>query len=107
MTDATSDATNTAAPSAGTVAPSGSGPLIEVRSLTKEFPGVRALDHVDLTIEAGEVHALVGENGAGKSTLLKNLSGVEQPDGGEVLLYGEPYRARDPQEAIEAGIRFV
>ena len=63
-------------------------PLIEVRDLSKEFPGVRALDAVSMTILAGEVHALVGENGAGKSTLVKILSGVEQPDGGEMLLNG-------------------
>ncbi len=82
-------------------------PLIEVRDLTKEFPGVRALDAVNLTILAGEVHALVGENGAGKSTLVKILSGVEQPDGGEMLLNGHPYVAAGPQDALAAGIRVV
>ncbi len=82
-------------------------PLVEIRELTKEFPGVRALDAVSMTILAGEVHALVGENGAGKSTLVKVLSGVEQPDGGEMLLLGQPYLARTPQEALAAGIRVV
>jgi ribose transport system ATP-binding protein len=82
-------------------------PLIEVREVTKEFPGVRALDAVSMTIRAGEVHALVGENGAGKSTLVKILSGVEQPDGGELLLNGQPYLPRTPQEALAAGVRVV
>ncbi len=82
-------------------------PLIEVRGLSKEFPGVRALDEVSMTILAGEVHALVGENGAGKSTLVKILSGVEQPDGGAMFLNGQPYVARGPQDALAAGIRVV
>ncbi len=82
-------------------------PLVEIRDLTKEFPGVRALDSVSMTILPGEVHALVGENGAGKSTLVKVLSGVEQPDGGQVLLNGQPYLARRPEEALAAGIRVV
>ena len=93
-----------------TVAPGAAGspsPLIEVRDLSKEFPGVRALDAVSMTILAGEVHALVGENGAGKSTLVKILSGVEQPDGGEMRLNGQPYVARGPQDALAAGIRVV
>jgi ribose transport system ATP-binding protein len=88
-------------------APTGGPPLLEIRDLTKEFPGVRALDSVSMTILAGEVHALVGENGAGKSTLVKVLSGVEQPDGGEMLLNGQPYLAHTPQEALAAGIRVV
>ncbi len=89
------------------VAAGSPAPLIEVRDLSKEFPGVRALDAVSMTILAGEVHALVGENGAGKSTLVKLLSGVEQPDGGEMLLNGQPYVARGPQDALAAGIRVV
>jgi ribose transport system ATP-binding protein len=87
--------------------PAGTPPLLEIRELTKEFPGVRALEAVSMTVLAGEVHALVGENGAGKSTLVKVLSGVEQPDGGEVFLNGRPYLARTPQEALAAGIRVV
>ena len=86
---------------------SDASPIIEIRSLTKEFPGVRALDSVSMTILPGEVHALVGENGACKSTLVKVLSGVEQPDGGEMFLDGAPYLAHDPQEALSAGIRVV
>jgi ribose transport system ATP-binding protein len=100
------------APAAGTSAgvepgAAGTAPLLEIRDLTKEFPGVRALDSVSLTILAGEVHALVGENGAGKSTLVKVLSGVEPPDGGQILLNGQPYLARRPEEALAAGIRVV
>ena len=107
MTQPASDATTSAQPRAATAASPEAPPVVEVRSLTKEFPGVRALDSVSMTIVPGEVHALVGENGAGKSTLVKVLSGVEQPDGGEMLLDGSPYLAHDPQEAIEAGIRVV
>ncbi|MFN8518598.1 MAG: sugar ABC transporter ATP-binding protein [Chloroflexota bacterium] len=84
-----------------------SPPLLEVRGLTKEFPGVRALDAVSMSVLPGEVHALVGENGAGKSTLVKVLCGVELPDAGELLLDGRPYLARDPQEALRAGVRVV
>ena len=65
-------------------------PLVEIRDLTKEFPGVRALDSVSMTILAGEVHALVGENGAGKSTLIKIIAGLHKPTEGELLVDGEP-----------------
>jgi ribose transport system ATP-binding protein len=89
------------------VAPPGGEPILEVRELSKEFPGVLALDRVSLSVMPGEVHALVGENGAGKSTLVKALSGVHKPDGGEVILDGRPYAPRDPEEALTAGIRVV
>ena len=62
--------------------------LLEARSITKTFPGVVALDSVDLAFERGEVHCIVGENGAGKSTLVKVLTGIYKPDGGE-LYYDE------------------
>ena len=107
MTGLTSDATSTAEPSAVAAAPPVGTPLIDVREVSKEFPGVLALDRVSLTIMPGEIHALVGENGAGKSTLVKILSGVQLPDGGEMFLNGQPYLARDPQEALEGGIRVV
>jgi ribose transport system ATP-binding protein len=107
MPEEPSGATTTADGAAATVASPDRRPIIEVRALTKEFPGVVALDAVSLTILPGEVHALVGENGAGKSTLVKVLSGVERPDGGEIFLDGAPYLAHDPQEAIAAGIRVV
>ena len=107
MTGPTSDATIAADPSATAVALPDGTPIIDVREVSKQFPGVLALDKVGLTVVPGEVHALVGENGAGKSTLVKCLSGVQVPDGGEMLLFGEPYLAQTPQEAIEAGIRVV
>ena len=107
MSAATSDATNPAEASARSAAPPDATPILEVRELSKEFPGVLALDRVSLTVMPGEVHALVGENGAGKSTLVKALSGVHKPDGGEVILDGRPYAPRDPEEALTAGIRVV
>src|SRR5439155_15396215 len=69
-----------------------SPPLLEVRGLSKSFPGVRALDGVGLSAAAGEVLAVVGENGAGKSTLMKILAGVYRPDAGDLLLDGRPVR---------------
>ena len=62
--------------------------ILEARGIEKNFPGVRALDGVDLQIREGEVHALVGENGAGKSTLMLTLSGIYRPDGGVIYLEG-------------------
>jgi ABC-type sugar transport system ATPase subunit len=82
-------------------------PLLSVRNLSKAFPGVQALSEVSLDIEAGSVHALMGENGAGKSTLGKILAGVYQPDEGEILFDGEPVRFRGPQDAVTAGISIV
>ena len=65
-------------------------PLLDVRSVSKRFPGVLALDGVDLTRRAGEIHALLGENGAGKSTLIKVLTGVHARDGGSIEFAGRP-----------------
>jgi len=81
--------------------------LLELRAIRKRFGGVEALKGVDLALEAGEVHALVGENGAGKSTLMKVLSGALQPDGGEVWLEGRPLRVRGVGEARRAGVVMV
>jgi len=81
--------------------------LLEVRGATKLYPGVRALDGVDLTLRAGEIHALVGENGAGKSSLIKLLTGVHRQDDGEVRLGGELVSFRSPQESLAAGIGAV
>lgn len=82
-------------------------PILEARSLVKTFPGVKALDGVDLKVYAGEVHALLGENGAGKSTLLKTLFGAHQPNGGEILIDGNPVEIGKPREALGHGISMV
>ncbi|MEV0646652.1 sugar ABC transporter ATP-binding protein [Phytomonospora sp. NPDC050363] len=85
----------------------GAPPLLEVRDLSKRFPGVLALDGVGMTIRPGEVHALVGENGAGKSTLIKVLTGVYQADGGEVVYAGNPVAFARPLDAQHAGISTI
>lgn len=81
--------------------------LLELRNITKRFPGVTALRAVNLTIELGEVHVLLGENGAGKSSLVKLLAGMEQPDEGELFFEGRPYQPRTPLHAFQVGIRVV
>jgi simple sugar transport system ATP-binding protein len=81
--------------------------LLQMRGISKTFPGVKALSNVDFTLKSGEIHALLGENGAGKSTLIKVLTGVEHPDRGEILLDGAHIRARSPQHAQELGISTV
>jgi simple sugar transport system ATP-binding protein len=81
--------------------------VLEARSLSKRFPGVVALDGVDFTARAGEVHALMGENGAGKSTLIKVLTGAYDSDGGEIRIDGRAIRPRSPREAEAAGISTV
>ncbi|WP_309085642.1 galactofuranose ABC transporter, ATP-binding protein YtfR [Chelativorans sp.] len=83
------------------------GTLLSVESLTKSFPGALALDRVDFTLRAGEVHALLGENGAGKSTLIKCLTGAYRRDSGEILLDGRPFDPRDTFEAQALGIGTV
>jgi ribose transport system ATP-binding protein len=81
--------------------------LIELRNITKSFPGVAALKDVSFDIRRGEVHALVGENGAGKSTLIKILSGVQQKDSGRILLAGEEASLPDPKSAMDQGISCI
>ncbi|GEO18257.1 galactofuranose ABC transporter, ATP-binding protein YtfR [Microvirga aerophila] len=81
--------------------------LLAIRGLTKGFPGVLALDHVDFTLQAGEIHGLLGENGAGKSTLIKVLTGVFKRDAGTVSLDGHQIAARDPADALSLGIGTV
>lgn len=78
-----------------------------MRGLTKRFPGVLALDRIDLVLNAGEVHALAGENGAGKSSLIKVLCGIYAPDAGQMLLSGQAFSPRTPLDAMRAGIRVV
>lgn len=80
---------------------------IEINHLSKKFPGVLALDDINLAIKKGEVHVLVGENGAGKSSLVKVISGVYKPDMGNMVLAGKPYTPQTPHDAIESGIRVV
>jgi ribose transport system ATP-binding protein len=82
-------------------------PLLEMRGVVKSYPGVRALDGVDLDLAAGEVLALVGENGAGKSTLMRVLGGAVAPDAGSVRLAGRPVAWRSPREARAAGIAVI
>jgi galactofuranose transport system ATP-binding protein len=82
-------------------------PLLEITGLSKEFPGVKALDSVDLKVQAGEIHALMGENGAGKSTLIKVLTGVFPRDAGETRLDGQPIAPKSPREAEALGISTV
>ncbi|WP_261720393.1 sugar ABC transporter ATP-binding protein [Streptomyces sp. FZ201] len=81
--------------------------VLAVRGLGKTFPGVRALDGVDLTLRAGEVHALIGENGAGKSTLIKLLTGVYRPDEGTIVFEGREVSFATPLEAQKAGISTI
>ena len=84
-----------------------SPPLLELRSISRSFGGVQALSEVDLELPVGEVHAIVGENGAGKSTLVKILTGVHQPDSGEILVAGEAQPIRDAHAAQVLGIAAV
>ena len=84
-------------------------PILEMKSITKEFPGVRALDNVTFSVRQGEIHCLVGENGAGKSTLVKVLSGVH-PYGtysGEIFIEGELQTFNSIRESEKAGIAII
>ncbi|MDO8963319.1 MAG: ABC transporter ATP-binding protein [Coriobacteriia bacterium] len=82
-------------------------PVLELRDVTKIFPGVIANDHVSLKLEKGEIVALLGENGAGKSTLMNVVYGLLTPDSGEILVDGEPARIKGPRQAIDLGIGMV
>ena len=79
-------------------------PLYQVRSVSKRYGGVVALDNVDFTLNAGEVVGLVGDNGAGKSTLVKVLSGAHEPDSGEIFLEGQRRVWKSPHDALNAGV---
>ena len=80
---------------------------LEMRGITKRYPGVVANDHIDLVVRPGEIHALLGENGAGKTTLMNILYGLARPDEGEILLDGQPVRISGPSDAIARGISMV
>jgi ribose transport system ATP-binding protein len=83
------------------------GYALEARGITKTFPGVKALQDVSIRLKRGSIHALLGENGAGKSTLIKVITGVHQPDSGEVLLDGKPIHIRDAHHASTLGVSVV
>ncbi len=88
----------------------GEGPgdvVLRLTDVVKTFPGVRALDGVQLEVRAGEVHCLLGQNGAGKSTLIKTLAGVHHADGGEITWLGQPFAPATPQAAMRAGIATI
>ena len=90
-----------------TVAPPAIAPALEMRNISKQYPGVRALDDVSLSVERGEIHALLGENGAGKSTMMKILAGAQSKDSGEILLNGNVVQIDSPQKAMSLGISII
>ena len=82
-------------------------PALEMRGITKRYPGVVANDNIDLEVRPGEIHALLGENGAGKTTLMNILYGLARPDDGEILIDGKPAQIAGPTDAIARGINMV
>jgi simple sugar transport system ATP-binding protein len=82
-------------------------PALQTVGITKQFPGVLANDHIDFTLERGEIHALLGENGAGKSTLMNILYGLYTPDSGQIMINGEQVQLHSPNDAIARGIGMV
>ena len=82
-------------------------PIIELRDISKQFPGVRALDHVSFDVLPGEVHALLGENGAGKSTLIKIMTGAYQPDSGTILFDDKPVEIGGTSQSQNLGIAAI
>src|SRR5580704_4462468 len=82
-------------------------PVLEIKGVSKSFPGVKALDDVSFSVGKGEVIGLIGENGAGKSSLLKVLNGVYQPDAGQVCIDGKTVKLTSPRDAFDKGIAMV
>ena len=80
---------------------------LEVRNISKSFPGVKALDHISFKVRRGATHVLCGENGAGKSTLMKIINGIYKPDEGEILLDGQPVKIDNPIHAHSLGISMI
>ena len=107
MPEPSRDAPPTAPQAQRPAAPPDSAALLHMQHISKTFPGVHALQDVDFSLRAGEIHALMGENGAGKSTLIKVLTGVERPDGGSIHLDGREIHPRSPQQAQALGISTV
>lgn len=81
--------------------------ILQLKNITKTFPGVKALNNVSLDIRKGVVHSIVGENGAGKSTLMKIINGMYQPTSGEIFVDGEKRKFNSPQESEAAGIAMI
>jgi len=81
--------------------------ILQIKEISKSFPGVHALDKVSINIRKGTVHALVGENGAGKSTLMKCLFGIYDPDEGEIILDGKPVHFENSRQALDTGISMI
>lgn len=81
--------------------------ILELKNITKTFPGVKALDNVNFQLKPGEIHALMGENGAGKSTFIKVITGVHQPDQGEIFLKGKKVNIKDPNDSKKLGIAAI
>jgi len=101
----THDLPDTAVPSQP--ASAGTAPLLSLSGVSKRFPGVRALHNVQLSLRPGEVMALLGENGAGKSTIVKILTGIYQPDEGEIRIDGQPVHFHGPRDAWARGITAI
>ncbi len=83
------------------------GYILQVKALSKSYPGVQALGRVDFDVALGEVHALVGQNGAGKSTLIEIIAGTLHPDSGEIFYENRMYPHLDPWQSIQLGIQTV
>jgi len=82
-------------------------PVLEFQEISKQYPGVRALDQVSISFREGEIHGLVGENGAGKSTLIKILAGILKADSGKILIHGMPHKSFSARDARRLGVSCI